>query len=86
MVGWVNPARSHRMSVSAEFRSVGPRLGNAPKRTQILSYQLSSPSADGRDLHFPDHPSSLQGGASLLWAGAVAVRISGVCKGGYTGV
>lgn len=72
--------------MSAEFHSVGPRLGNAPKCTQILLHQPSSPSADWRDLHFPDHLNLLQGGASLLWAGAVAVHISGVSGGGYTGV
>lgn len=77
-VGWVNPARSHRMSVSAEFCSVGPRLGNAPKCTQVLLYRPSSPSAGWCDLHFPDHLNLLQGGASLLWAAAVAVPISGV--------
>lgn len=85
-VGWVNPARSHRMLASAEFHSIGPRLGNAPKCMQKLLYQPSSSSANRCDLYFPDRRNLLRGGASLLWAGVVAVHIRGVYKSGYTGV
>lgn len=83
VVGWVNPARLHRISVSAEFCSVRPHLGNAPKCTQILLCQPSSPSANKHDLNL------LQGVASLVSAGVVAVHICGdikvatlVCVGG----
>lgn len=43
-LGWVNPARWHRMSACTEFYPVGPCLGNAPKYwciSQALPVQTS---------------------------------------------
>lgn len=65
LAGWI--LQDCTGCLSAEFCSVGPRLGNAPKCTQILLYQPSSPRANRRDFHLPDYLNLLQGGASLLW-------------------